>query len=538
MNLDTGLLSNKRLPLPYPLPGLLRLAWCRSLFPGQPTAAGTPRWSALFLLLLLPGLLLYPSLNFRLFEPDEGRYAEIPREMAAHGEWVVPLLQGEPYLDKPPLLYWCVMLSYRLFGTHDWAARLVPALAVHATILLTYFVGLRFLPERAAFWGGVFLSLAPGFLSVGRLLILDGLLALWTTLAVLAVFEAVRQGRLLWSWWLVAALACGLGVLTKGPIVLVLVLPPVLAFSWLNGRRLPVDWRHIGAFLAVVAVVTLPWYAAMAYRLPDFLYYFFWQHHVVRFLTPFDHQRPIWFYGPVMLFGLLPATLLLPAFVRFLVSNDGNRAAHRTPELGFLMLAGGWCVFFFSLSGCKLPTYVLPAYPPLALALGVLVTARSWERSRWLMVMTGSMALLLAVLHQVALPWYARFHSPMSRPEVVFRYCESTPVACYPRNCESAGFYLGREDLHLFRGKEAPELIEFCKTSPRTVILFMHRHSLQEIRRTLPPGLTLTDEVPLFDSAKANVEGVNHLLRSSLWDGSRDGSASQCFMAVVRRDVK
>ena len=70
---------------------------------------------------------------FPLFEPDEGRYAEIPREMLAQGDWVVPYLNSEPYLDKPPLLYWLVMLSYQIFGIHDWSARLVPAMAVHAT---------------------------------------------------------------------------------------------------------------------------------------------------------------------------------------------------------------------------------------------------------------------------------------------------------------------------------------------------------------------------------------------------------------------
>src|SRR6202008_1592092 len=119
----------------------------------------------------VPAALLYPCLSFRLFEPDEGRYAEIPREMLARGEWIVPYLQGEPYLDKPPLLYWLVGLSYRVFGVQDWAARLIPALAVHASILLTYFFGARMLGERAGFWGACLLSLAPAFVSVGRLLV-------------------------------------------------------------------------------------------------------------------------------------------------------------------------------------------------------------------------------------------------------------------------------------------------------------------------------------------------------------------------------
>ena len=145
--------SSSALALPASLAGCVPVLWNRVLFPGVSAGPSRIRWSALFLLIVLPGLLLYPCLAFPLFEPDEGRYAEIPREMLARGEWVVPTLQGEPYLDKPPLLYWLVMLSYRVLGVHDWAARLVPALAVHACVLLTYLLGRRSLGERAAFWG-------------------------------------------------------------------------------------------------------------------------------------------------------------------------------------------------------------------------------------------------------------------------------------------------------------------------------------------------------------------------------------------------
>src|SRR5262249_22673151 len=157
------------------------------------------------------------------------RYAEIPREMLQRGEWVVPYLQSEPYLDKPPLLYWLVMLSYQVFGVHAWSARLVPAIAVHACILLNYLIGRPSLGERPAYWGALVLGLAPCFVSVGRLLILDGLLTLWVSLALLSLFEALRAERLRWSWWLVGAIACGLGVLTKGPIILILVVPPLAA---------------------------------------------------------------------------------------------------------------------------------------------------------------------------------------------------------------------------------------------------------------------------------------------------------------------
>src|SRR5690348_5611145 len=191
-------------PAPWPrsLPACLSFLWSRVLFPGRPAQPEPAPRAALLILLVLPGLLLYPCLGFHLFEPDEGRYAEIPREMLARGEWVVPYLQGQPYLDKPPLLYWLVMAGYRVFGVHEWAARLMPALAVHAAVLLTYLLGRRSLGERPAFWGALLLALAPGFLSMGRLLLLDGLLSLWVVAALLGAFEAVRGPRLRWAWWL------------------------------------------------------------------------------------------------------------------------------------------------------------------------------------------------------------------------------------------------------------------------------------------------------------------------------------------------
>ena len=137
--------------------------WSRVLFRGDRPGGDEPRRSPLLQLLVLlfvPALLLYPCLSFPLIEPDESRYAEIPREMLQRGDWITPRLQGEPYLEKPPLLYWLTAVSYRLFGVHDWAARLPPALAVHGSVLVLYFFGRRLFGERAAFRGA--LDAEPG----------------------------------------------------------------------------------------------------------------------------------------------------------------------------------------------------------------------------------------------------------------------------------------------------------------------------------------------------------------------------------------
>jgi hypothetical protein len=483
----------------------LPFLWSQVLFPGKPPKADCLRWGAVLLLLFLPGVILYPCLSFYLFEPDEGRYAEIPREMLARGEWTVPYLQGEPYLDKPPLLYWLVMISYQVFGLHDWAARLVPALAVHGTILVTYFLGRRSLGERAAFWGALAIGLAPGFVSIGRLLLLDGLLTFWVTLSLLSLFEAVRENHFKWGWWILAAASSGLGILAKGPVVLVLLLPPIWAHRWLAGQPFRPGRQKWLAFVGVILALVMPWYVAMSWRVSQFVGYFFWEQNVVRFLAPFDHLRPIWFYAPVVLAGLLPISLLALPFVRFLFSGAEDAARRRTKELGFMILAGGWCIFFFSLSGCKLPTYVLPAFPFLALALGAYAAQCSWVSSRWVKASVALSFLILCAGHYVGVPWFARFHSPMSHGAEVEQFCADPkiPVVCYPRNYDSVAFYLGRDDLKSFRSKETHLLIRFLKEQPRTVILFSHRHSLKGLRQameTMAPELQITHVMPLAGS--------------------------------------
>ena len=220
------------------------IAWGRFLFtdvlfPGAANTDARVRWWSLVLLLVLPGSLLYPTRGFHLLEPDEGRYAQISKEMLRDNSWVVPTLQGEPYLDKPPLMYWLVALSFRVFGATPEAARLVPALCVHLTILAVYLIGRRSIGQRAALWAGLLLSVAPGFVSVARLLLLDGLLTLCVTTSVLCGFEAVRTGTFKARWWLAAAVASGLGFLTKGPISEVLLFVPLWAFGFLMRRPTP-----------------------------------------------------------------------------------------------------------------------------------------------------------------------------------------------------------------------------------------------------------------------------------------------------------
>ncbi|MCZ2340574.1 MAG: glycosyltransferase family 39 protein [Bacteroidales bacterium] len=477
--------------LPRSLPEWLPYLWNHVLFSGNADPRTRPRFLSLVLVLLLPATLLYPTLSYRLLEPDEGRYAQIPREMLLAEEWIVPTLQGEAYLDKPPLMYWLVRLSYTVFGINEFAARLVPAICVHLTILAVYLMGRRSLGERAALWAALLLTASPGFLGVARLLLLDGLLTLCVTTSLLCAYEAVRTGRLLRGWWVAAAVASGLGFLTKGPISEVLLFPPLVAIAWLTRSTARVGWRDVALFGLIVLAVNLPWYIGIYRQQPEFLGYFFWQHNVMRFLKPFDHLQPVWYYVPILLGGFLPGVLIGASLARRLLLRPTDSQEALSSAGGFWLLVGAWCVFFFSCSGSKLPTYILPAFPPLCLALGDFLARSSWNTATATRMLLGGMLLLMGMIIHVGLPWYAEHRSPMVRPDLIAQYVAdpNTVVVTYPRNLDSVAFYTQRNDLRPVRTTELNSTLVDCHFREKTVFLFTHDHSYQAFCEALPPSL-------------------------------------------------
>ncbi|HWX33490.1 MAG TPA: phospholipid carrier-dependent glycosyltransferase [Steroidobacteraceae bacterium] len=336
------------------------------------------RWTYCALAALLAVLWL-ATLNARpLFNPDEGRYAEIPREMLEGGDWVVPHLDGLAYIEKPPLQYWGTALSYRLLGTSAFAARLYSALAALSTMVLVWWTARRLWNLEAAWRAAAVLSGMFMFVVLGQLLTLDMSLTFYMTLSLVAFLRAQQAAQRAGkpearTWMIVAWVATGLGVLTKGLVAAaipaaVLMLYSLYARDFAPWRRLYITWG-LPLFLAI----TVPWHWLAARRLPDFLEFFFVHEHVARYLTPIaDRQEPWWFFVVVFLAGSLPWTL--PA-LRVL----GGGWRRRTPAAGgtfqtelFLWI---WIVFigvFFSLSDSKLMPYILPAMPALALLVAAL----------------------------------------------------------------------------------------------------------------------------------------------------------------------
>jgi 4-amino-4-deoxy-L-arabinose transferase-like glycosyltransferase len=361
--------------IPRTLGALLPFWWSRLLFPAANQAAST-RASALLavgyglLLTIVAALLCFCRIGCPLQEPEEPRYAEIPRQMLNAGSLAVPILHGEPYYDKPPLLYWLVMASYAAFGVHDWSARLIPAGATFLTVLLTYGWGSRLVNPRAGFAGALLLCLSPRFIYLGRLLTMNSLLCLCIVAALASAHIALRGQRLRSPWWLFSALVSGFGLLAKGPVALALVLAPIGVYLALDPRPARPGLRGWLTYLVVSLGLALPWYAWLAAADARFAGYFFWRQNIVRYLAPFDHEKPASFYLQEIALGMLPWTLLGLPLARYLGRRHGAEAARRPAALGFFLLAAGWCLLFHSAGGSKRSGYILPAMPALALALG------------------------------------------------------------------------------------------------------------------------------------------------------------------------
>ncbi len=305
-----------------------------------------------------------------LAHPDEGRYSEISREMAASGDWVTPRLNGIKYFEKPPLQYWAGAAAFTLLGESEFTARIYTALSGLLALVAVGFTARRLAGDDSALLAvGVLLS-SPYFLGLGGVVTLDMGLTAWTTVAVCAFLLAAagpEAGRR--RWMLVAWAGMALAVLSKGLIGIVFPAAAIFLHCLVNR-----DWRLLARlewlrgtslFLAIAA----PWFVLVSAANPEFPQFFFVHEHFERFLTK-SHRReePWWFFWPILFVGFLPWMLtLVPAAL------DGWRREAATAAFPWRRFAILWSAFvmaFFSASGSKLPAYILPVFPVLALVLG------------------------------------------------------------------------------------------------------------------------------------------------------------------------
>jgi 4-amino-4-deoxy-L-arabinose transferase-like glycosyltransferase len=343
--------------------------------------------------------------GYGLIEPDEGRNAEVGREMAASNNYVLPHLNGLPYLDKPVLFFAAVAVSIEIFGPSEFAARLASLLLGLATAALVGWFALRRWGRDAAAVAATATATAPLALGLSRVVIMDTMLSFFVVLAMICFFFATenrvssRQRTFTARQWLLWTLggwgAIGLGVLTKGPVAIAVPLLVATPFA-LRRRAALAVWHPLGP--AVMFAVALPWVWAVSREIPNFLHYVVVTETWARVTTDeLRRTEPIWFFVPVLLVGAFPWSVVLLSNLRSRIIPD--QPDDRWIRL-YLWLWIAVPLVFFSLSRGKQEQYVLPLVPAVALLVagrwsgrlkGVRVAASLWA-------LFGLILLILAVL--------------------------------------------------------------------------------------------------------------------------------------------
>ncbi|HZS04140.1 MAG TPA: glycosyltransferase family 39 protein [Blastocatellia bacterium] len=358
------------------------------------------RRAVLFLIVLTAAIYVGSAGIPALLDDADSFYAEVAREINRRHDWITPYANTVRYLEKPPLFYWLISLSYAVLRAENaFTARLPTALAVTALVYVTFRIGKRLFGWRAGFFGGLALATSTGMFLFTRIILPD---ALFTLLLALLLYNFIRweqdenkAGPLLWIYALaaVAVLAKGLiGVAFPGGIIVfTLVFTGRIRDVW----RL-VSWPGILLFFVIAA----PWHLMVGVRNPGFFWFYFINEHVLRFLGkryPMDYGTV-----PLVPFWLLHLVWLFPwsVYLLSLFSPANFKRTYREHQLGFvLLLAWGLTILlFFSLSS-RLEYYTVPAFPALALLAGA-QCASLWEsKSRW----PGLALAVLGILIGVAL---------------------------------------------------------------------------------------------------------------------------------------
>jgi 4-amino-4-deoxy-L-arabinose transferase-like glycosyltransferase len=340
--------------------------------------------------------------------PDEPRYAWVARDMVETGDWVTPHLYGKPWFEKPPLFYWGAALCFKLFGVSEAAARLPSAISALLATLAMAWLALRLYGAETARWLLLLLPTTVGMIGFSHAAATDMPFSSMLTIAMVAAAVAIGLTRndntpsIPRTPWLALVLFgffLGLAVLAKGPAAIILCGGAVFFWALFTKR-----WRNAFRLLHPVAIAAfsftaLPWYLLCARRNPDFFRVFLIEHNFKRYLTPeFQHVQPFWYYIPILVLAFLPWTLMFIASFTELVRG---RKSDSLPSIAgsFFSCWAGFTVVFFSSSQSKLPGYILPALPPLAMLLAyelVLWAKQTGAVPRWIGTTVGATGMTLA----------------------------------------------------------------------------------------------------------------------------------------------
>jgi len=345
-----------------------------------------------------------------LLEPDEGRNVEVAREMARGGDYVLPHLNGLPYLDKPAPYFAAVALSLKVFGESEGAARFASLLFTFGSIAIVFLLGRRMGQPLAGELSALALATMPLVLAFSRTVIFDPALACIETFTLYAAWRSLERGADTGRWAALMWAAIGIGAITKGPVALIVPLLILAAFALIAGASLRPLFR-VTAWPWFL-VTGLPWFIAVSLRRPDFPHYAFIYESLERVATK-THGRggPVWYFLPVSLAGAFPWSV--PA-VSALAGAWRRRAERREPagKAGAFLVA--WALVplvFFSISQSKLPGYYLPALPAWALASGLLL-ARAFGDETAMRRATDAAKTAGIIILAVALTLLVAYHFP------------------------------------------------------------------------------------------------------------------------------
>jgi 4-amino-4-deoxy-L-arabinose transferase-like glycosyltransferase len=323
-----------------------------------------------FLLFIIFGFSFFQSLGrFPLIDPDEGRYAEIPREMLERGDFVTPLLNYVKYFEKPPLHYWLNAAAMTVFGKNEFAARFGGALMGLVTVLLAYHVGRRLFGRRSGLFAALILGTCTGFLAQARLDITDMTLTCTLSAALAFFMVAAREGeRHPGRYYYLSYFCAALAVLAKGLIGIVFPGAIIVLYILLTRRWRLLKEMRIPTGMLLFFAVSAPWFILVSLRNPEFARFFFIHEHFERFTTTVHGRyQPFWFFIPILLGTMLPWSLFIPAAVRGIWKGRSTREGDARL---YLLIWAAFIFLFFSKSDSKLVPYILPVFPPLALLMG------------------------------------------------------------------------------------------------------------------------------------------------------------------------
>lgn len=425
----------------------------------------------------------YGLSSYAILDMNEGLYAEVAREMLINKHFIIPYLDNVPYLEKPPLLYWLIALSYHIFGVNEFAARVVPSTFTALTCLSIFFVGRKLQAARTGFIASIILLTSLVFIMIGRVVFFDMLLTFFVSASLFLFYFWTQENKL--SYLCLSYIFLGLAVLTKGFLALVLIPLIMITFLFLM-RAERTDYKALFNKKALIAflIIVLPWHLLAMFSFAQFTWEYFINNQILRFFNlrfPHDyHTGPIYFYIPRAIAYLLPWSIFLPfIFWPFKLKRPFE------PLQAFLWTWFLVMFVFFSLSGDKGDYYLVIGIIPLAWLLAQKI--ETWfveENSRWLLLGFYLIALGLSITGIISLALYQNTdpHSAGQFGGDKIPFVLSSPVMFLVLTMivyGAVGFYVSRNNKNnpiipflLMAGLIIPIIFFYISVRERTQVMY------------------------------------------------------------------